>query len=60
VRSPKVPANQFVAWVIKHVAVEQSAQEMRRIEDEARCRHVAEELRGRQIIRADHSSAVCA
>jgi hypothetical protein len=53
-----MPANQFAAWVIKHIVVEQSAQETRRIKDEARRRCVAEELRGRQIIRADHSSAV--
>jgi hypothetical protein len=58
ITDPSAPANQFAAWVIKHVAVEQSAQETRRIKDEARCRRVAEELRGRQIIRADHSSAV--
>jgi hypothetical protein len=60
ITNPSAPANQFAAWVIKHVVVEQSAQETRRIEDEARHRRVAEELRGhgRQIIRADHSSAV--
>jgi hypothetical protein len=58
--NPSVQANQFAAWVIKHVVVEQSAQETRCIEDEARHRRVAEELRGRgcQITRTDHSSAV--
>jgi hypothetical protein len=34
---PPTPANQFAAWVIKHIVVEQNAQEMRRIEDKARC-----------------------
>jgi hypothetical protein len=56
--NPSAPANQFAAWVVKHIVVEQSAQEMQCIEDEARCCCVAEELRGRQIIRVDHSSAV--
>jgi hypothetical protein len=56
--NPSAPANQFAAWVIKHVVVEQSAQETRRIEDEARRCCVAEELWGHQIIRANHSSAV--
>jgi hypothetical protein len=56
--NPSVPANQFAAWVIKHVVVKQSAQEMRCIEDEARHCCVAEELWGCQIIRTDHSSAV--
>jgi hypothetical protein len=55
---PSVPANQFAAWVIKHVVMEQSAQEAQRIEDEARRCRVAEELWGCQIIRANHSSAV--
>jgi hypothetical protein len=60
ITDPSVPANPFAAWVINHVVVEQSAQEMRRIEDEARHCRVAEELRGRQIIRANHSLAVLA
>jgi hypothetical protein len=60
ITNPSVPANQFAAWVIKHVVVEQSAQETQRIKDEARCRRVAEELWGRQIIRTNHSSAVLA
>jgi hypothetical protein len=58
ITNPSVPPNQFAAWVIKHVIVEQSAQETRRIEDEARHCRVVEELRGRQIIRANHSLAV--
>jgi hypothetical protein len=56
--NPLAPANQFEAWVIKHVVVEQSAQETWRIKDKARCRCVAEELWGRQIIYANHSLAV--
>jgi hypothetical protein len=58
ITNPSVPANQSAAWVIKHIVVEQSAQETRHIEDKARCCHVAEELWGCQIIRAGHSSAV--
>jgi hypothetical protein len=58
ITNPSVPANQFAAWVIKHTVVEQSAQVMRCIKDEARHRHVAEELWGRQIIRTNHSLAV--
>jgi hypothetical protein len=58
ITDPSAPANQFAAWVIKHVVVEQSAQEMRCIKDKARCRRVVEEHRGRQIMRANHSLAV--
>jgi hypothetical protein len=58
ITNPSAPANQFAAWVIKHIVVEQSAQEMRHIEDKARCCGVAEELWGRQIICADHSTAI--
>jgi hypothetical protein len=53
--NPSAPANQFAAWVIKRIVVEQSAQDMRRIKVEARRRCVAEEL---WFICADHPSAV--
>jgi hypothetical protein len=39
------PTDQFAAWVIKHVVMEQSAPEKWCIKDETRCWWVAEELR---------------